>query len=245
AGPHSPADLVIFAVKDRHLDDAISQAEAVIAPHTLIISVMNGLDSEERIAERFSTGQVLLCVALGMDAERNGPEISFRQPGRLLVGESRNDPSSPGPAVRRVQQALDRAGLTWQTPADMDYQIWWKFMVNVGINQASALLRAPYGAFQPDGDARQLMFALMDEVVSVAQPAGVDLGTDGRQAWSRVLATMPEQGWTSMAQDVLAGRATEVEAFAGRVVALGARYGIPTPYNQAALWILRAQEPTG
>jgi 2-dehydropantoate 2-reductase len=42
-----------------------------------------------------------------------------------------------------------------------------------------------------------------------------------------------------MHQDVEAGRRTEVDIFAGRVVALGERHGIPTPYNQAMLWVLR------
>ena len=44
-----------------------------------------------------------------------------------------------------------------------------------------------------------------------------------------------------MHQDVEAGRPTEVETFAGRVVALGRRHAVPTPYNQAALWILRSR----
>lgn len=242
--PVQPADLVIFAVKDRHLGQAIEDAAAVVGPETIILSILNGLDSEDRIAARYGTARVLLCVALGMDAERDGNEIRFRQAGRLVFGRADNGPE-PDPLVAKVQRALDRAGLDWQTPPDMRHVIWSKFFFNVGINQASALLHAPYGAFQDDGDARQLMKALMSEVLLVAEAEGVALGEEDIANWDRVLANMPAAGWTSMAQDANSGRETEVETFAGRVVALGERHGIGVPYNQALLWALRASHPRG
>lgn len=230
------ADLVIFAVKDLQLEAALDDAAVVMGPHTLWLSVLNGLDSEERIAARFGPAHPLLCIALGMDAQREGREVRFRQVGRLEFGGAVAEGSD---AVVRVSAALTRARLAHQTPPDMRHRLWWKFMVNVGINQASAVFRAPYGAFQAPGDARSLMLALMDEVLAVATAEGVALGQADVAAWEAVLAKQPPEGWTSMHQDVVAGRPTEVETFAGRVVALGARHGVPTPYNQAMLWILR------
>lgn len=234
-----PADLAIFAVKDRQLEASFDEAARVIGPDTTIISILNGLDSEERIAARFGAGRVLLCVALGMDAQREGTDIRFRQAGRLAIGEASNLGEPPARLVG-LRAALDRAGLAWFTPEDMRHQLWWKFMANTGTNQASAVLRAPYGLFQHPGDALDLMHALMDEVLAVSVPEGVNLGAEDVASWEDVVAKMPPQGWTSMRQDIEAGRVTEVETFAGRVVALGAKHGIPTPYNQAMLWILRA-----
>ena len=237
-----PADLLIFAVKDRHLADAITDAAAVVGPQTIILSILNGLDTEDRIAARYGNERVLLCVALGMDAEREGHQIRFRQAGRLVFGRALNG-LEPDAMVAAVQQALDRAGLAWQTPPDMRQTIWSKFYFNVGINQASALLHAPYGAFQGEGDARRLMKALMTEVLQIAVGEGAGLGDQDVARWDSVLASMPAAGWTSMAQDTNAGRETEVETFAGRVVALGERHAIPVPFNQAMLWALRASHP--
>lgn len=234
----TPADLVIFAVKDGQLAAAIADAEVAIGPNTIAMSILNGLDSEERIAERYGVDHVLLCTALGMDAERTGQDVRFRQSGRIVFAHLNG--TTDHPDVQAVSQALDRAQLAWQTPSDMRRQLWWKFMVNVGINQASAVLRAPYGAFHTDGDARDLMLALINEVLAVAAAEQVNLDASDVERWNQVLAGQPAEGWTSMAQDVLAGRETEVESFAGRVVALGTRHGIATPYNQAVLWILRA-----
>jgi 2-dehydropantoate 2-reductase len=111
-------------------------------------------------------------------------------------------------------------------------------MLNVGINQASAVLRAPYGAFAVEGDARSLMNALMSEVFLAAAAEGVELDESDLSRWYAVLDRQPVDGKTSMHQDVEAGRPTEVGIFAGEVVALGERHGIPTPYNQAMLWII-------
>ncbi|MCA1783985.1 MAG: hypothetical protein LC679_18000 [Intrasporangiaceae bacterium] len=76
--------------------------------------------------------------------------------------------------------------------------MWWKFMVNVGINQPSAVLRAPYGAFQKPAPAYALMMALVAEVRAVAAAEGVDLTEDDVERWHTVLAGQPApQGPTS------------------------------------------------
>jgi 2-dehydropantoate 2-reductase len=236
-GAAEPVDLVLVAVKHHELAPALDDVAPLVGPQTLFLSVLNGLDSEQVIAARFGAEHVLLCVALAMDAMRVGHEVSFRQAGRLEFGDEDNTVVSD--RVLSVQRALDRAGLVWETPADMRRAMWWKFMVNVGINQASAVMLAPYGAFQPDGDARSLMMALVDEVVAVSHAEGVGLDDDDVQRWYAVLAGQPAAAKTSMHQDVEAGRRTEVDIFAGRVVALGEQHAIPTPYNRAMLWILR------
>ncbi|NLT30600.1 MAG: 2-dehydropantoate 2-reductase [Propionibacterium sp.] len=230
------ADLVVFAVKHQQLPEAVDLVAPLVGPDTIHLSVLNGLDSEEIIAARFGRDGVLACIALAMDAERSGSQISFRQAGRLTFGPT--DTLGSAELVAPVCTALDRAGLAHTVPEDMRHELWWKFMVNVGLNQASAVLRAPYGAFKPEGHPRSLMEALMDEVLAVSRPEGVGLGEADVAKWNQVLANQPEEGITSMHQDVLAGRPTEVDIFAGRMVELGAEHGIPTPYNQAMRWIL-------
>jgi 2-dehydropantoate 2-reductase len=129
-------------------------------------------------------------------------------------------------------------------PEDIMRVMWWKFMINVGVNQASAVLGAPYGVFQSSPDARDLMVALMQEVIALATKTGIDLGTADIDEWLAILATLSPSGKTSMLQDIEAGRKTEVELFAGQVVALGAQHHIPTPVNATVLKIIKVLEST-
>ena len=112
-------------------------------------------------------------------------------------------------------------------------------MVNVGMNLASAVMRAPYGVFQTSEGARALMAALMGEVIALAEAVGIDLSEKDMVAWLAILPTLPPDGKTSMLQDVEAGRPTEVAMFAGKVVAMGRELKIDTPVNAALLHIIR------
>lgn len=110
--------------------------------------------------------------------------VAFRQAGRLVFG--RPD-AMVDDAVVAVPEALTRAALAWETPADMRHRLWWRFTVNTGINQASAVLRLPYGAFPHDGRPRSLMWALMDEVGSRRPRAS----PSARTTWPRATGSWP------------------------------------------------------
>lgn len=233
------ADLVLVAVKHHDLPTALDDVPPFVGPETTFVSVLNGLDSEATIAERFGSDGVLLCIALGMAAGRDGSQVTHLSAGRLVIGTT---PELADTArLQVVGEALDAAGLEWQAPEDMRHEMWWKFMVNTAVNQASAVLRRPYAAFTHDGPARSLMLALAHEVVALSRAEGVHLGDADLARWDTVLRALPGDGQTSMLQDVVAGRPTEVALFADRVTALGLEHGIPTPYNQMVSWILAAR----
>jgi 2-dehydropantoate 2-reductase len=234
------ADLVIVALKNHHLPEATKDLKNLIGPDTTLISVMNGLDSEEFLGSAYGMDKVLYAVAVGIDAVREGNSVTHTKLGKLFFGEADN--SHPSERVRSVQAAFDRAGVVAETPTDMVRMLWWKFMINVGVNQASAVMRAPYGVFQSSPDARAFMDSLMREVIVLAQRIGVNLGTPDLDGCYAVLKTLSPEGKTSMLQDIEAGRKTEIEVFAGKVVELGKSHGIPTPVNQTVLSIVHVLE---
>jgi 2-dehydropantoate 2-reductase len=124
----------------------------------------------------------------------------------------------------------------------MEHVMWRKFMINVGINQASAVLGAPYGIFQSDAGAKAIMESLMREAIAVANAEGVALNEADLQGWYDFLNTLSPNGKTSMLQDIEAGRKTEVELFGVKVVELGRKHGIPTPVNQTLSNIIQIRE---
>lgn len=119
---------------------------------------------------------------------------------------------------------------------------WWKFMINVGINQASAALRSTYGLFQISKEAKDLMESAMREVAAIARKLGIDLTEEDVRNWQVVLSGLGPGGKTSMLQDVEAGRKTEVEMFAGKVIELGKQFHIPTPVNEKLFRVIQEIE---
>jgi 2-dehydropantoate 2-reductase len=238
-----PADLIIVGLKHHHLAGAAAELKAFVGDGTVILSVMNGIESEAIIGAAVGMDKVLYGVSVGIDAVREGHRVTYSRPGRHLLGEADNTTVSE--RVGRVRDAFGRAGIVVETPPDMIRALWWKFMVNVGVNQASAAMRAPYGVFQTRAEARDLMAALMREVIAVAGPAGVDLSETDIDGWFKVLSTLAPDGKTSMLQDIEAGRRTEVDIFAGTVLRLGQRYGVPTPVNRVLFQIIRVLEQGG
>jgi len=236
----SPVGLLIVALKDQHLEEAVRGLDSLIGDSTTIISVMNGLESEEYIGSIYGMDKVLYAISVAIDAVREGNEVIFTKPGKHYFGEATNTRLSR--RVLRVQEAFDRAGIAYETPEDMIRMLWWKFMVNVGMNQTSAVMRAPYGIFQTSPEARGLMEALMREVIALTEVMQVDLTSRDIEEWYSFLKVLSPQGKTSMLQDIEAGRKTEVEIFGGKVVELGRVHGVPTPVNQTVLRIIRVLE---
>ena len=226
----SPADLVIVAVKHYQLDQAVEDMKQAIGPNTAIISVMNGIDSEERIGAAYGMDKLLYGLALGIDAVRIGNSISYTNLGRVLFGEKNNAVLSD--RVQRIGRLFDRAGIVHVTPPDMMRSLWFKYMINVGANQVSAVLGADYGTLRSRSQARDLMDAAMREVISLARAEQVDLSEADIKEWYRILATLDPVGKTSMLQDVEARRPTEVQMLAGTAIELGRRHGMPTPVNR-------------
>jgi 2-dehydropantoate 2-reductase len=236
----APADLIIVAVKYHHLDDAIRDMRNRVGAETAIISVMNGIESEERVGAVYGMEKVLYAVSVGIDALREGNRVNYSNQGKIFFGEARNEFLTD--RVKRIQALFDKAGINYETPPDMMRVMWWKFMINVGINQASAVLRAPFLVFQTSEEARNLMESAMREVIRLSEKAGVNLTHEDIKRFNEILLDLNPQGMTSMLQDVEAGRKTEVEMLAGMVIALGRQYNLPTPVNQRLFDLIKKIE---
>jgi 2-dehydropantoate 2-reductase len=238
--PCEPADLVLVAVKQHHLARMIEDVRSAVGPETLFLSLLNGITSEELLGRAFGAGRVLPAFVLGTDSVREGTRSRHSSMGLVYFGAPGDDPADP--RVAAVRDLFDRARIPYRVPEDILREQWFKFMLNVGVNQVSAVLRATYGAFGAVQEVRELTRAAALEVVAVSARAGVSLSPGDVDRIFPILAKLAPDGKTSMLQDVEAGRKTEVEIFAGAVVELGRRQGVPTPVNEVLGKLLVAGE---
>jgi len=240
AAPYPAAELLLVAVKHYDLPQAIAAMKNSIGADTIVMSLMNGIDSEERIGAVYGEEKLLYAVVVGIDALRQGNRATYTTQGKIFFGAKERQEGAR--RVERVRELFDRAGIDYVVPADISKDIWWKFMINVGINQASAVTGGNYGVFQRPGAARELMDAAMHEVIALAQKMGIALSGQDREKWYAVLASLGPEGKTSMLQDMEAGRKTEVEMLAGVVIALGREHGVAVPVNERLYAQIREME---
>lgn len=224
-----PADLVIMAVKDTGLTQAISDIKNQIGAHTQILCVMNGVDSEERVAGVYGWAHVLysyMRVSINM---RDGVANFDPKMGKVHFGEAVNAGLSD--RVRQICALFDACQINYSVDENMIKGLWFKFMCNVGENLTCALLDVPFGAYRVSEHANELRREAMWEVVRIANKLGIDLGQTDVDRQEAHIKKIPFYNKPSTLLDIEAGRKTEVEMFAGKVVALGKELGVETPVN--------------
>nr|WP_106781258.1 ketopantoate reductase family protein [Lysinibacillus timonensis] len=225
-----PADLVLFTVKFDGLEDAILSVKKHVGNHTIFMSALNGIISEELIGQSYGEENVLYCVAQGMDAVKVGNQLTFENKGMLVFGDK--EPGQTSYKTKRVAEFFQKIKLPYEIDTNMSHRLWGKFMLNVGVNQTVAVYKSNYGEVQKEGEARTTMIAAMREVIMISEMEGIQLTEEDLQYWLRILATLSPDGKPSMAQDVDANRFSEVELFSGTVLQYAKKHGIKVPVNE-------------
>lgn len=231
-----PADFLFFSVKGTALDDAIRTAAPLVNENTVIISLLNGISSEEALKKAFPQANVLYCIGQKMDAFKDGSKVIFRDLGELCIGIPKDSSDA------KLQSALDRTILFFRSIAlphvvekDIIHRLWCKWMLNVGVNQAVMINEGVFRTVHQEGEPRETMKAAMREVLALSQKYGVKISEDEYRQYLQIIDNLNPDGMPSMRQDGLNKRPSEVQMFAGTVVALGKELGISTPVNQKIL----------
>lgn len=227
-----PFDVVLYAVKYGALPEAIEQSSPLVSLDTAVISVLNGITSEEVLAERFGWDRVLLCIAQQMDSRKVGAVVTAGCVGVMALGVRDPEDAAQRANLARVTEWLAAIEQPFITPADIQHQLWGKLICNVGVNQACAVYDCCFNGIHVPGEAREAMIAAMGEVAAVGRACGIALTDEDVAYWLDIIDHLNPAGMPSLRQDVLARRPTEVELFAGTINRLGAAHGIPTPQNE-------------
>lgn len=225
----APVDLVVFAVKATALDDALELAAPFVGPQTRMLSLLNGITSEERIAARYGWKNLVLAVAQGMDAVRFGSALTYSKMGQIRFGAA---PATDPAAVVSIAEYLEHTGVPYVLEEDVVHRLWAKFMLNVGVNQTCMVYGGTYGTVTVPGEQNRTFVAAMREVVAVANAEGVALTEADLTGMVELMGTLDPAGMPSMAQDRINRRPSEVEEFAGALIARAERHGILVPTNR-------------
>ncbi len=224
-----PVDLLIFATKFYDLEQAMELAKGAVKDDTVILSFINGVTSEDLISRKLGSGHVLYSTVQGMDVKKEGSCAEIGSRGFVVLGDKSNAATEE---LKAVQDIFDRAGIRYVIPEDILKELYSKWMCNVGLNQTCALCGMGYGAVHPGGPYHEMFRAAMEEARQCAAAEGIGLTESDIEHWVKIVGGLDPSGEPSMLQDVRAGRRTEIDLFAGTVIRLAEKYGIPVPINE-------------
>ncbi len=226
--PAEPADLVLVCVKATGLEQAIADLDNYVGDGTVILSLLNGVSSEDRLRKAWPKARVLHCIAQGMDALRVDQKLACSQHGRLVIGTDREELV---PVVKDVLAFLTSVGIPCVEDTDILHRLYAKWMMNCGLNQTVTVYEGTYETVQKEGEPREVFKKAMREAMAVANARGIALTEKDFEEYLALTDSLSPHSMPSMRQDALAGRATEVELFAGTMLSLAKEYGIDTPVN--------------
>lgn len=222
-----PKDVIIMAVKDMGLDQALRDIQKFVGDRTQILCVMNGVESEERVAAVYGWEQVLYSYMRVSIVMKDGRADFDPYWGKVHFGEARNETLTKRTAA--VKELFERCDIPYEIDQDMLWGLWFKYMCNVGENLTCALLGIPFGAYGVSQAASSIRWAAMKEVQAVAEMKGIHISDEVMEGQFETLLSIPYENKPSTLQDLEAGKKTEVEMFAGSMVKMGQELGIPTP----------------
>ena len=234
------ADLVLFATKTYHTDEAAQLIKPMIGRDTVVVSFQNGVDAAERIgpvvgAEHLLGGATWLSAAL----EEPGVIGQYSQFRRIALGEFDGRVTSRAQAIYEV---FNSTGATVELVQNIVQILWTKFVFISAISALGSLTRVTMGEYRGVREARAVLTEALNEVAAVAQAKGVALDPDLINNTLKFIDESAPGIKPSMQRDIEAGRMSELESMIGIVVQLGAKSAVPTPVMSLAYGVLKPGE---
>lgn len=232
-------DLLVIALKYTALRDALPAIRRVVSPGTTVMSLMNGVDSEDVIAS--ATGsECIVHSVIKVASERHGNGIVFDPETTIGIVYGEAGPEKDTERIRALESLFAGTGMHCRATDCILNEIWQKYLLNVSKNLPQAVIGCGVGAYD---DSEHLMFLrtkLRDEVVAVAAAKGIDLSVVDKS--SLVGSAIKKRARYSTLQDLDAKRPTEIDMLAGALVRMGRELNVPTPYAEYTFHAIKALE---
>ncbi|MDM0036517.1 2-dehydropantoate 2-reductase [Variovorax sp. J22P271] len=226
------AELVLFCVKSTDTEAAGALLAPWLAPEALVLCLQNGVDNAERL--RGVLPQEVAAAVVYVATEMAGPgHVKHHGRGELVI-----EPSSRSGALAQV---LAEAGVPVEISDNVRGALWAKLILNCAYNALSAITQLPYGRIVDGVGVAEVLRDVVAECVAVAEADGVRLPADLDGAVRRIAETMPTQ-YSSTAQDLARGRASEIDHLNGHILQRGALLGVATPVNRVLHTLVRLLE---
>ena len=223
-------DVVLFAVKAYDIEAAAAPLKPLVDAGAVIVSVLNGVDHQDRIGAVVGVDRVLGGLALVSGVLVAPGVIRYTSPmSALRFGEADGSMSARAMAFR---DACVAAGFGADLVADIRTAQWSKFVglaTNAGL---TSLIRLPAGYIYHDPEIIAMALRGFEEVAALARAQGIALPADAAERALAMHQSFPKTMYASMYHDVAHGKPMELDYLSGYIVRRGRALGVPTPVHE-------------
>lgn len=224
-------DLIIISTKSTGLNSALEYLKNFVQESTIIISLINGISSEEIISQTYSQAKVLRSYFIGHSAIKEKNKTTQDGIGKIVF-EPNED----------LESFFKKNNIDYEISNNIIYSQWVKLGVNIILNEPSAIYECTVGELRGHSNYLELAQNLLKEVKEVAQASGIECLENYEKEVLDSANLIADDGKTSMYQDVLFKRKTEVDIFSGEIIKLGKKYQISTPMNETMYNLIKEKE---
>ena len=234
-----PADLVIICVKSYSTEDASKEIKDLVSENTSVLTLQNGIGNVQILNDYFGADKVIAGVTNHGSTLLGVGHIRHAGKGDTIIGKSDGKLSKE---LKDVVAVLTKAGFAAKISKDIDSVIWSKLIINVGINPLTAITRLNNGKIVVYEEARELLRSAVQEAVRVVKRKRIKLSYDDPIQKVESVAKATASNISSMLQDVLSKKRTEIDFINGAIVRHGKAIGIPTPVNEMLTGLVKTIE---
>ena len=226
------ADLILISTKADGLMWACENIRNFIHENTIILPLLNGIESEEILAKLYGWNRVLNAYVICHSSMRNQNYITHDGINTIFFGTKFPQYQNN---IQTLKKYFDKVGINYETPNDIVYSQWKKFALNACANPLTAIYGFTFGEALKNKKFMTESIEIIKEVQQIAKAEGVNNTENLLKDTLEALNSMLPEGKTSMLQDIEAGKKTEIDIFSGTIIKLGKKHNIPTPFNEKVL----------
>lgn len=229
-------DLAIVFVKSKSTSEGIKSNKAVFGPDTVALTLQNGLGNIDIISKEIGA-QNVIGGTTAHGATVLGPGRIFHAgSGKTIIGELNGETTN---RIRIITDTFAKAGLEIEISNNVLGLIWDKLLVNVGINALTGITGLNNGELLDYPEIEILLEAAVQEAHSVAIAKGIKLSYPDPVGHTKEVCKATAANKSSMLQDILNKKQTEIDMINGMIVQEGTSLGISTPVNLTLTNLIR------
>lgn len=230
------SDLIVITTKAYDTKRALLDIKSILDDKVIVMSLQNGAGNIEEIS-KFVGNKRTIGATTGMGAFLESPgKVQFRGKGNTVIGPISKENTN----AKDIVNLFNDSGIKTELSYDIKRDIWSKVVINSAINTLATIFEEENGILL-DNNLLEIVRETINEGKKVLEKDGICISEDIFEKTLEIIKNTSRNINSTLA-DLRKGNRTEIDYISGKIVEIGERYGIPTPYNKTLMNMIKYKE---